>query len=167
MKYSANFKNRILPIVYPIIASIVFTSFYTEIFLEAWYTEFRIFSIIVYILFLAYTLGIPLIIQCNFNTSDKGKEIIVTAEQKQIIIKKNNIILLDVKYDDICEVVIHQTNNYKQRTVNWFSWSAYYYYEIILKNGESYKISRLLIYDFDKKISSLDFRCKNYFIPLI
>jgi hypothetical protein len=167
MRHYITFKNKFRPLIYPILASIVFTFFYLEIFLEAWYTEFIAFSIIVYVLFLAYTLVLPLILHHNYKTIDKGKELILDMDKKQLLIKKGEAVLLEAKFNEIKEIVIHQTNQYRQRTVNWFSWAAYYYYEITLNNGESQKITRLSIYDLDKKVNGLELKYKNYLFPMI
>ena len=78
--------------------------------MEAWYTEFRAFSIVVYVLFLAYTLVIPIVIHSNYKAADRGKKLLVDSEAKKFVIKKEDTILLDVQFGEIKEIVIHQTN---------------------------------------------------------
>jgi len=167
MIYKVSFDKQLRPILYPIIAFVLISIYFTNIIIDAWYTEFRVFSIIVYLFLFVYIFVIPIYIHVNYLFFNKGLLFELDNVKKYIICKKEDQILINENYANISKIEIHQTNGYRQRSVNWFSWSAYYYYKLIFKNGKTFYLSRLIIKDLEKFINDKQIDYVNHFIPLI
>ncbi len=167
MKNYISFGSQIRPITYPLIVFIVISIYFSNIINDAWHTEYRLFSLIIYFFLLVYTLVIPIYVHLNYLKNDNRTILTINNSEERITCKKKSKLIVTDVFQNISRLEIHQVHKYKERSVNWFSWSAYYYYKLIFNNGEVLYVSRLVIKDLENKLGEIKIEYVNHFIPLI